>query len=181
MRRWMIGLFVFLVADAAISISRGADLPTKVTPPAKVPIAFNRLYDYPELVEALRTLVKAHPELLTIKSLGKSVEGRDLWCVTINNPKTGDDRTKPAMYVDGNIHGNEIQAAETCLYLIWYLTENYDRVVKIKEIVDERTFYVVPTVNPDGRAFSQAAVANALGRLAVVDTDAILLLRHGAQ
>ena len=56
------------------------------------------------------------------------------------------------MYVDGNIHGNEIQAAEACLYLIWYLTENYDRVPKIKEIVDERAFYVVPTVNPDGRA-----------------------------
>ena len=25
------------------------------------------------------------------------------------------------MYVDGNIHGNEVQAAEACLYTIWYL------------------------------------------------------------
>jgi hypothetical protein len=131
------------------SITSGAE-PLYPTP--KVPLAFNRLYDYPELVEALKKLVKAHPNLLTIASLGKSAEGRDLWCVTINNPKTGSDRTKTAMYVDGNIHGNEVQAAEACLYTIWYLTENYGRVDKITKIVDERVFYVVPTVNPDGRA-----------------------------
>ena len=56
------------------------------------------------------------------------------------------------MYVDGNIHGNEIQAAETCLYLAWYITENYPRLEKVREIVDAKTFYIVPTVNPDGRA-----------------------------
>ena len=88
-----------------------------------------------------------------MKSLGKSVEGRDLWCVTINNPKTGDDRTKPAMYVDGNIHGNEIQGGEACLYLIWYLAENRGRVESLRTLTDERAFYVVPTVNPDGRAY----------------------------
>src|SRR5437764_14186917 len=101
-----VGLALALLAAPALA----AD---PVSRPAKVPLAFNRLYDYPDLVEAMRTLVKAHPDLLTLKSLGKSVEGRDLWYVTINNPKTGPDRSKPAMYVDGNIHGNEIQAAET--------------------------------------------------------------------
>lgn len=124
-----------------------------LTPEAKVPLAFNRLYDVPELEEALRKLVAAHPGLLTLTSLGKSVEGRDLWCVTINNPATGPDTAKPAMYADGNVHGNEVQASEACLYLIWYITENYPRVEKIRKIVDERAFYIVPTVNPDGRAW----------------------------
>ncbi len=119
----------------------------------KVQIPFNTLYDYPEMVEILEQLVEAHPELLSMESLGKSVEGRDLWCVTINNPETGPDTEKPAMYVDGNIHGNEVQASEACLYLIWYLTENYGRLEKVTQMVDERAFYVVPTINPDGRAW----------------------------
>jgi hypothetical protein len=123
-----------------------------INPPPRVPLAFNRLYNYPALEAALKQLETAHPDLLTLKSLGKSVEGRDLWCMVINNTKTGDDRSKAAMYVDGNIHGNEVQAGEVCLYLIWYLTENYDRLPRIKEIIDERTFYIVPTINPDGRA-----------------------------
>ncbi len=130
----------------------GTRAPAQTTNP-KVPLAFNRLYDYPDLAAALRQLTDAHPNLLTLRSIGKSVEGRDLWCVTINNPKTGPDTSKPAMYVDGNIHGNEVQAAETCLYLIWYLTENYGRVEAVTRLVDERVFYVVPTVNPDGRAW----------------------------
>ncbi len=133
-------------------IAQAADPAPPLYPKPKVPLAFNRLYDYPELVDALRQLVQAHPDLLTLSSVGKSFEGRDMWCVTINNPKTGSDRSKPAMYVDGNIHGNEVQAAEACLYMIWYLTENYGRLEKVTQIVDERAFYVVPTVNPDGRA-----------------------------
>ena len=150
MRHRRASVLGLVVAVAFVGTTRGAD---PVFPPPRFPIAFNRLYDYPALVEAMQGLVKAHPDLLTLKSLGKSVEGRDLWCVTINNPKTGDDRNKPAMYVDGNIHGNEIQGGEACLYLIWYLAENRGRVESLRMLTDERAFYVVPTVNPDGRAY----------------------------
>ena len=143
-------LFIALIPSA---LSQAADpAPAKVFPAPKVPIAFNRLYDYPEVVEAMRALVNGHPDLLSMRSVGKSFEGRDMWCITVNNPTTGTDRSKPAMYVDGNIHGNEIQGAEAALYLVWYLAENRERVPKIKELTDERAFYVIPTVNPDGRA-----------------------------
>jgi hypothetical protein len=124
-----------------------------IHPPAKVPMAFNRLYDYRELTEQLRKLAEAHREIVRIASIGQSVEGRDIWCVTINNPKTGADDIKPAMYVDGNIHGNEVQAAEVALYLVWYLTEQYGRNPALTRLVDERAFYIVPTVNPDGRDY----------------------------
>jgi hypothetical protein len=126
--------------------------PLAIAAPPKVPIAFNRLYDYPELTALLKTMVSAHPRLLSLQSLGRSTEERDLWCLTLNNPATGNDRSKPAMYVDGNIHGNEVQGAEAALYLVWYLAENRDRVDSLRRLTDERVFYVVPTINPDGRA-----------------------------
>ncbi len=147
-----LGVSSLILALALAPIPRAAAA-DPLYPRPKVPLAFNRLYDYPELVEAMRALVAGHPDLLTLASLGKSVEGRDLWCITINNPKTGPDRSKPAMYVDGNIHGNEVQAAETCLYIAWYLAENHGKLDRATRIVDERAFYVVPTVNPDGRAW----------------------------
>ena len=43
------------------------------------------------------------------------------------------------------------RARKSSLYTVWYLMENYDRIPQIKKLVDERVFYVVPTVNPDGR------------------------------
>ncbi|RUL82964.1 M14 family metallopeptidase [Tautonia sociabilis] len=119
----------------------------------KVRLAFNKLYNDRELVEAMRTLVDGHPNLLSMHSVGKSVEGRDIWCVTVNNPETGPDTSKPAFYCEGNVHGNEVQAAEACLYLIWYLAENHGRLDKVTELVDRRAFYILPTVNPDGRAW----------------------------
>ncbi|MDZ7339146.1 MAG: M14 family metallopeptidase [candidate division KSB1 bacterium] len=121
--------------------------------PHRVNLAFDRYYSYEELTEALRTLQKAYPKFLTLRSVGKSYQGRDIWVMIINNPDTGPEMSKAAMYIDGNIHGNEIQGGEVCLYTIWFLMENYGEIAKVTELVDRRVFYILPTVNPDGRAW----------------------------
>ena len=119
--------------------------------PSKVDLRFDHWYDYQEMTTALHDLVEAYPELLKIESIGTSVAGRDIWLVTLNNASTGADTDKPAMFIDGNIHGNEIQAAETVLYSIWYLTKSYGKIEKLTKLVDERAFYFLPMENPDGR------------------------------
>ncbi|HIA72756.1 MAG TPA: hypothetical protein EYO01_08700, partial [Phycisphaerales bacterium] len=119
--------------------------------PSKVDLRFDHWYDYAEMSKALHDLVDAYPELLSIESIGQSVGGRELWLVTLNNPKTGSDREKTAMFIDANIHGNEIQAAETVLYSIWYLCKSYGVIERITELIDERSFYFMPMENPDGR------------------------------
>ncbi len=141
-----------LAAVAAVVISPVGVL-AQPNVPSRAPLEFNRFYNYDEVVDALWLLQRAYPDLLTLKSIGKSVQGRDMWLMTINNPETGDDRDKPAIYIDANVHGNEVQGTETCLYTIWYLTKNYGVVKKITELVDQRAFYILPMVNPDGRAY----------------------------
>ena len=121
--------------------------------PSKVNIPFDHLYNFEEMTKHLRDLTNAYPDLLNMKSIGKSFEGRDLWLITLNNPKTGADTTKPAIYIDGNIHGNEVQAAEVPLYLLWYLTRSYGKAESLTRLVDDYAFYVIPMVNPDGRAY----------------------------
>ncbi len=111
----------------------------------------NRWHGYDELVADMERLQRAFPKFLTLSSVGKSVEGRDIKVMTILNPDTGAEATKAGMYIEANVHGNEIQGAEVCLYTIWYLMEHYDRLPRVKQLVDERVFYIVPTVNPDGR------------------------------
>jgi hypothetical protein len=120
--------------------------------PSKVDLAFNRFYDYEQMTQALQQLVQAYPDLLTLQSLGQSEEGRQIWLVTLNDPATGTDTVKPAMWIDGNVHGNEIQAAEVVLYSIWYLTKSYGQVEPLTELMQRCAFYFVPMVNPDGRA-----------------------------
>jgi len=117
----------------------------------KINLQFNRYYDWNEMEQALRILENAYPKFLKLRSIGKTFQGREMWYMTINNPETGNEKDKCAMYIDANIHGNEIQGGEVCLYTIWYLMENYPYNEYIKELVDERVFYIFPSVNPDGR------------------------------
>jgi len=126
----------------------------KASDPAfKVKLDWNRWHDTHELYADMKKLQAAFPKFLKLESIGKSHNGLDLMLMTVNNPATGPEMGKAAMYIEANIHGNEIQGGEVCLYTIWYLMENYGRIDDVTRLVDERVFYVVPTVNPDGRQF----------------------------
>jgi len=149
-------------ALVVLPVSMGARQPARPAPmtPAsgsdpqfKVRLDFNRWHDVAELKSDFEKLAKAWPKMLKLSSLGKSHGGRDIILMTINNPDTGPEMSKPAMYIEANVHGNEIQGSEVSLYTIWYLMENYGRIDQITKLVNERVFYVVPTVNPDGRDY----------------------------
>ncbi|MBN2409432.1 MAG: hypothetical protein JXE07_06815 [Candidatus Aminicenantes bacterium] len=116
-----------------------------------VPLRFDRYYLPVEINDALKALHKAYPELTVLEEVGRSDEGRSLYAMTVNNPKTGAPLEKPGIYVDGNIHGNEIQGGDISLYLLDYLLGGYGHNKEITELVDRICFYVVPVVNVDGR------------------------------
>ncbi|NBX33184.1 MAG: hypothetical protein EBR07_10760, partial [Planctomycetes bacterium] len=119
---------------------------------SKVEIPFNRFNDVETLQSYMFKLAESYPSLCRVERIGTTALGRPYLAMVINNRQTGDEGTKPAMYIDGAIHANEIQAGETVLYTAWYLLSGYGTIPKITELVDRSTFYLVPLVNPDGRA-----------------------------
>jgi hypothetical protein len=117
----------------------------------RVEIPWNRLYDLPELYGHFDRLVETWPEMISMQVIGHSVESREMRVYTVNNPASGPADGKPAMWVDGNVHGNEVQGGEAALYLAWYLLENHGSNEAITELLYNSAFYILPTVNPDGR------------------------------
>ncbi len=152
-RRFLLGPIAVLVMVSMLQLIRndktfaqeGSD------PQHRVRIDFNRWHDYEEIRADMLRLEDAYPRFLTYSSVGTSHGGREMMLMTINNPETGPEMSKAAMFIDANMHGNEIQGGEVCLYTIWYLMENYGRIDKVTQLVDERVFYIMPVVNPDGR------------------------------
>jgi hypothetical protein len=142
MRYSILLILLILFAQTVFSAGKGE---------IEVPLRFDRYYTYQEVNDALRILNKAYPELTKLEVVGKSEEGREIYALTINNPKTGDDRSKPGVYVDGNIHGNEIQAGEVCLYYANMLLTKYGENEKITKVVDRNAHFIIPVVNVDGR------------------------------
>lgn len=142
MKRTILFFQFFLMVVVAFSGEKGK---------IEVPLRFDRYYTYEEVNEALTILHKAFPELTRLEMLGKSEEGREIYALTINNPKTGAELSKPGVYVDGNIHGNEIQAGEVCLYYANMLLTKYGENDKVTKVVDKNVHYIIPVVNVDGR------------------------------
>lgn len=82
----------------------------------KVVMSWNRYNDHAAITEICKKIAAAYPDLAKLESIGKSYKGRDLWCLTITDFKKGSPDSKPGMYIDGNIHSNEVQGAEFSLY-----------------------------------------------------------------
>ena len=140
--------------------------------PARLEIPWNRLYDYEEIYAHFDALQSAWPDMVSMQVIGHSAQGREMRVYTIHNPATGAHGEKPAMWVDANVHGNEVQGSEATLYLGWYLLENYGHNDRITELVDRSAFYLLPMVNPDGRSnwFKEAHNASS-SRTGYLPTD----------
>ena len=144
-------VMIAAAAPAAVAKEEGPYQPMGAPADPKVAVRWNRYHDYAEATKLLNRMVAAHPDRARLKSLGRSHEGRQMWLLAITSFKTGDDRAKPAFWIDGGIHANEIQGVEVALYTAWYLLEMYGRNPFITRLVDDRAFYIVPMMSPDSR------------------------------
>ena len=113
-------------------------------------LKFDTYYNYADLTLHLKSLEQSYPHLLKLESIGKSFEGRDVWCMTVTNFETGASEDKPAYWCDGNIHATEVSASSALLYHIFRLVTNYGKDADVTRSLDTRAFYLVPRVNPDG-------------------------------
>ncbi|MCB9893925.1 MAG: hypothetical protein H6839_05735 [Planctomycetes bacterium] len=141
-----------LAPDAQNAPPRGPDpFPGWNQRVADTHLDFRHYYPLDEVNSTCEMLVQRFPELLTMKEIGRSFQNRPIYCLTMCANKTGAHDTKPAMYIDANIHGNETQGTEIILVTIWYLLRNYGSEDWVTRLVDTRTFYFVPVVNVDSR------------------------------
>ena len=113
-------------------------------------VHFDRYYRFDELSRLLAAYAQEYPDLVTLESIGKSFEGRDIWLVSVTNAATGPAAEKPALWLDGNIHASEVSASSLCLYHLHTLVTRYGSDDKVTHCLDTRAFYVCPRINPDG-------------------------------
>jgi len=106
-------------------------------------------HDYYETIDMLSDFKVKHPGLVNVFSIGKSVLGKDIWCIRITNEKN--TKQKSSCLVTGCIHGCEWEGCDACLYLSEYLLINFDANETINHILNSSEVYIIPLVNPDGR------------------------------
>ena len=113
------------------------------------PINWKQYYSYAEWTKIMHDIQNQYSQLADIETIGKSRMGRDQFLLTITAKSTGKHSDKTAMWVDGAIHGNEVNGISCSLYLAWYLLTRYDYDKYVYDLVNNCTFYILPGLNVD--------------------------------
>lgn len=106
-------------------------------------------HDYIVTSQMLKGFNAQYADLVDVFTIGKSVLGRNIWCIRITNEKN--NSAKNSCLFDGCIHGNEWESGEAILYLAEYLLINFNTNLTVKKVLNTSKVYIVPIVNPDGR------------------------------
>ncbi|XP_071946432.1 carboxypeptidase D-like isoform X2 [Antedon mediterranea] len=115
----------------------------------------SRYYDYESLTELLRRYANMYPDIVRLKSVGKSVSNRELWAMQITDNPDDVEKGEPWFKYVGNMHGNEVIGRQILIYLIEYLCKNYGTNERVTKLVDETNIFIMPSMNPDGFELAQ--------------------------
>jgi len=104
-----------------------------------------------EVAAALRSLASGHPGIAKLIPIGKSQGGLEIAVLRVAaQGKVGlDPDSRPAAFVAANIEGTHLIGTEAALALCEKLLNGYGKDKAITELVDSRTIYVAPLLNPD--------------------------------
>jgi len=109
-------------------------------------------HTYAEMVAEIQAAQADHPDIVQLRSIGKSYQGRDLWTAKISD-NVASDEPEPEVMFDGLHHAREHLSLEQTLAILRWLTDGYGTDTRITDIVDSREIWIVFAVNPDGAEY----------------------------
>lgn len=124
-----------------------------IVKPSDFPTPDSVYHNYAELTEALQKIASENTDIVALDSIGKTVEGREIWHLRISTDLTT-SRQKPAVIYMGGHHAREHLSIDVPLRLTQKLLEAYragdQRIVRL---IQGREIHMIPMVNPDGAEF----------------------------
>ena len=102
-----------------------------------------------EIEDFVKDIHARYPDITELKSIGKSLEGRDIWAIKISdNAKTKEN--EPAFLVNAMHHAREVMTPEITTDMIEYLVTNYGTNPEVTAWVNNTEIWVIPMFNVDG-------------------------------
>jgi carboxypeptidase T len=118
----------------------------------RFPVGYTGYHTYAALCRALVAAASTHPDIARLRSIGRSVQGRQIWAMEISS-HLRDGTHPPGVLFDGLHHALEHLSLEMPLALMGWLLDGYRRDPTITSLVQTRAIFIIFDVNPDGAAF----------------------------
>jgi hypothetical protein len=111
-------------------------------------------HDFGAMTAALRTLADSS-DAAQLRSLGTSIEGREIWLLQLAGAGDTAVDSRPAVLVVGNLDGSHVAGSELAIGAARYLLSGAEGTAAV---LANNVVYVVPRLNPDGAEAMFAAV-----------------------
>ena len=147
---------------------------------AAFPAADSNYHDYGEVTAETASIAAAYPSLVTRQSIGTTYQGRTIYALKVSD-NVATDEAEPEVLFTSNQHAREHLTVEMAMYLLNELTSKYATDTRIKNVVDSREIWIIPTVNPDGAEFDVSTGSYALWRKNRQPNAGSSCDRHGPQ
>jgi len=106
-------------------------------------------HSHTELTNDMAAWASAYPSITHLESIGTSYNGREIWAMKISDNPSLEEFEAEVCWI-GCHHGDETISVEVCYYMIEHLLENYGTDPQVTWLVNEREFWIIPMLNPDG-------------------------------
>ncbi|XP_053882121.1 carboxypeptidase M isoform X2 [Malaclemys terrapin pileata] len=108
-------------------------------------------YHHSEQLETfLKEVHQQHPSITALRSIGRSVAGRDLWVLVVGRFPTQHTIGIPEFKYIANMHGDETVGRELLLHLIDFLVTNDQSDPVVTRLINNTRIHIMPSMNPDG-------------------------------
>jgi carboxypeptidase T len=114
-------------------------------------------YRYDELWAELDKMRQLYPNLITTYQPIDTFlthEANPIRWLRISDNATQQENEPKVLYTSLH-HAREVLSLTQLVYFMWYLLENYDKNLEIKNLIDHTELYFVPMVNPDGYRYNE--------------------------
>ncbi len=115
-------------------------------------------HNYAEMLADIQAVAAAHPDLVSLFSIGISYQGREMWAAKISD-NVAVDEAEPEVLFIGQHHAREHITLEMTLYVLHLLADKYGTDPQITDLVNTREVYIIFTTNPDGSEYDIATGA----------------------
>jgi len=83
-------------------------------------------FTYEEMTDLFFELANNHSDIMSVSSIGKTYEGRDIWLVKLSD-NVEEDEDEAEVLLMGAHHGNERPSFEVLIYFINFIVEKYNQ------------------------------------------------------
>lgn len=117
---------------------------------------FSNYKQFSDIISYINNIAAVHPQIASLSDVGDSLQGNDIYALTLTGPDTGENpiADRPVVLWNGGQHAREWVSPMTVSYIASKLADDYGSDPRVTDLIDNTRIVIVPMMNPDGYLYT---------------------------